>query len=55
VGRGIPKNAGAYNMSVVNRVKVYLPKDFESPHPLTIDLQNLFGLKILSLTGWKLM
>ena len=42
-------------MAVVNRVKVYVPKGFESPYPLTIDLQNLLGLKMLSLTGWKIL
>ncbi len=42
-------------MSIVNQVKVYLPNGFESPFPLTISVQNLFGLKILNLTGWKLV
>jgi len=55
VGRGIPKNARDYSMSVINQVKVYLPVGFESPYPLTIGVYNLFGLRILRLTGWKLM
>ncbi|MDQ5986838.1 MAG: hypothetical protein CSYNP_02571 [Syntrophus sp. SKADARSKE-3] len=42
-------------MSIVNKVQVYLPNGFESPFPLTVGVQNLFGIKILNLTGWKLV
>lgn len=55
VRRGVPKNVTEYDMAVVNQIKLYLPRDFDTPSPLTIDLRRLFGIKMLYVSGWKLL
>jgi len=53
VRRGVPKNVTEYDMAVVNRVRLYLPKHFDTPFSLTINVCSLFGIKILYVSGWK--
>jgi len=55
VRRGVPKNAADYDFAIVNQIKLYLPRDFDTPSPLTIDLRRLFGIKMLYISGWKLL
>jgi hypothetical protein len=52
---GKPKNIKDYSVRIINKIHVYLPQDFLSPYPLTINLQGFFGLNMLSVEGWKLI
>jgi len=56
VRRGIPKNVKDYTETVINNVRVYLPRTFALPHdPLTIDVRTFWGWTTLHLLGWKLI
>lgn len=50
-----PKDTENYNLERINEIDVYIPKDFHSPNPLSIELQKLFSFKTLQITGWKLV
>jgi hypothetical protein len=52
---GKPKNINYYKVEIINKIYVYLPQDFLSPYPLTIDLHNCLGIKMVYLEGWKLI
>jgi hypothetical protein len=55
VRSGKPKNINDYKVQIINKIYVYLPQDFLSPYPLTIELQNCLGIKMLHVAGWKLI
>ena len=52
---GKPKNINDYKVQIINKIYVYLPRDFLSPYPLMIELQNFLGIKMLHVAGWKLI
>jgi hypothetical protein len=54
VSRGEPKNPRDYSDAIINSIKVYRPRGFESPYSLTVSLQKFLGWKRLGLEGWKL-
>jgi len=55
VRSGKPKNITDYKVQIINKIYVYLPQDFLSPYPLTIEFQNFLGIKMLHVAGWKLI
>jgi hypothetical protein len=55
VRRGVPKNAAEYDMVIVNQIRLYLHRDFDTPFPLVIDVHDLLGLRMLYISGWKLV
>ncbi len=52
---GTPKNAGDYDTKTIEDIKLYIPKGFYYPHPLTIELNKMLGFRSLTLNGWKLL
>lgn len=52
---GAPKDKDNYNLQRINEIDVYVPIDFDSPYPLVIKVQSLFGIKTLHIEGWKLI
>ncbi|MDR3565144.1 MAG: hypothetical protein P4N59_27400 [Negativicutes bacterium] len=44
-----------YSLLLIDGIKVFLPLDFDPPHPLTIDTSSLFGFTTLNIEGWKLI
>jgi hypothetical protein len=52
---GKPKNITDYKAQIINKIYVYLPQGFLSPYPLTIELQNCLGFRMLHVVGWKLI
>lgn len=52
---GKPLQVEDYILVVMNRIDVYLPKDFHTHNPLVIGLGNFLGITNLRMEGWKLM
>lgn len=52
---GKPINAENYNIEEINQVKVYIPKGFEVPNELVIDIRKVLWFKTLTVIGWKMI
>lgn len=52
---GKPQNADNYKVEEINQIKVYLPKDFEMPDQVVIDIKKILWFKSLTMVGWKLI
>lgn len=52
---GVPAKQEGYVFDVINDIKVYIPKRFSVPYPLTIDVKKQFGRKMIRLNGWRLI
>lgn len=52
---GIPKDKENYKIKQINEINVYVPIEFDSPYPLVIVVQSLFGIKTLHIEGWKII
>jgi hypothetical protein len=50
---GKPKNVEDYELHVIEDIDVYLPRGFDPPFPVTIEISSIFGFKSLYLEGWK--
>ena len=55
VGRGEPANIRDYSYANINSIRVYRPRDFESPYTLTVNLRKFMGWQWLGLDGWKIV
>lgn len=52
---GVPAKPDEYNLNIIDDIKVFIPKRFSVPYPLTIDVKRLFGCRTLRLNGWRLI
>lgn len=52
---GEPRKADLFSLQIVEGVKLYVPKDFVSPYPLTIDVNCFLGFRRLVIYGWKII
>ncbi len=50
-----PQDGHAYQLTQINGIGVYLPKNFTSPYPLSIALGKIFWFKTLHVEGWKII
>ena len=55
VEMGEPCQTDLFSLQVVEGVKLYIPNDFASPYPLTIDVNRFLGFRRLVLCGWKII
>ena len=52
---GVPAKQERYNLNIINDIRVYIPKRFSVPYPLTIDVKKKFGRTFLRIDGWRLV
>jgi len=52
---GTPATPDKYDLNIIDDIRIYIPKRFSVPFPLTIDVKMLFGRKMLRLSGWRLL
>jgi hypothetical protein len=55
VSLGEPENIEDYTYANINSIKVYRPRNFESPYDLTVSLQKFLRWKWLVLEGWMII
>jgi hypothetical protein len=52
---GNPPDDNDYNVKEINGITVYLPQNFCTNVPLTIQVGKFLGIKTLYIEGWKLI
>lgn len=53
--KGLPKNPRKYREVIINKIRLFIPLNFNVYCDLTIDIQNFLGFSTLHIEGWKLI